>query len=291
MYRKNTKSIEEILKFAKERHHEKDVYLSESEASKLLNNLPTDKIKKIYQIINVISLKASSENIRNSSDLIGERISFPSNEIIIPYDYFPKNIEVFEINNIIAEIADEFGVINSIRFLGDSVSVRFPLYNNNGFKNLEKVLSLEYSDSLTSYSNPGANRLQSIHLVTESIVLKNVLFLVLDEHFEMPIRCEIKNNDGKDAYIEKLHNIAYIVDAPKKKVSYNKNLADCINNGLFRKRLIARYMKTNNFKKPTLVQKSKDANILVLKNEIVIKTALINSIPLQYQSLYIDKTK
>ena len=82
------------------------------------------------------------------------------------------------------------------------------------------------------------------------------------------------------------------MNAPNKKVPYNKKLADNINNGLFKKTRIAKYMNTNKLKKPTLVQKSEKDNLLVLKNDILVKTDLIkNAVPSQYQSLYIDKTK
>lgn len=136
------------------------------------------------------------------------------------------------------------------------------------------------------------NRLHSIHLVTNSLEPKSVIFLVLDEQFEMPVRCVVNNKNGSPTYIKKLYDIAYSWDVQNKKVSYKKSLADNINNGLFRKKLIKLYMKTNKFKKPTLVQKSEDKTSLVLKNEVPIKTGLIkNLVPLQYQSLYLDKTK
>ena len=78
---------------------------------------------------------------------------------------------------------------------------------------------------------------------------------------------------------------------PKKKVDYDKGVADSINNGIFRKQQVAYYLRTNKLDKPTLVQKSENGT-LVLKNEIPIKTALIkNEVPSQHQSLYIDKTK
>lgn len=133
--------------------------------------------------------------------------------------------------------------------------------------------------------------LKSIHLITDSMAAKDVIFVVLDERFEAPIRREARNNKGGDTFIKKLHNIAYFADAPDKKVSYEKNLASDINNGLFKIAQVAEYMKTNKLEKPTLVKKSRDNN-LVLKNDIVVKTGLIRKdVPSQYQSLYIDKTK
>lgn len=133
------------------------------------------------------------------------------------------------------------------------------------------------------------NTFASIHLITPSIVIGDTIFLVIDERFESPIRFIAKKSDGSETTIKKLHNIAYIVNARGKKVEYDKRLADNINNGLFKNKRIAEYMKTNKLKKPTLVQKS-ETGILVLKNEITVKTMLVNAVPTQYQSLYIDKT-
>ena len=139
-------------------------------------------------------------------------------------------------------------------------------------------------------SQPQKNRLKSIHLVTYSLEPKDVIFLVLDEQYTMPIRFAVKNKEGHPTYIKKLYDIAYTVNAPGKKVDYDKRVADCINNGLFRKKQVKKYMRTNRLEKPTLVQKSKD-NTLVLKNEIPVYTILVKNIPSQYQSLYIDKTR
>jgi len=136
--------------------------------------------------------------------------------------------------------------------------------------------------------------LQSIHLITESIVIEKckTIFLVLDEHFEMPIRCAVWNKrTGELTYIAKLYNIAYVANVPGKMVEYDKRLADNINNGLFKKRRIAEYMKLNKLKKPTLVQKAEDGNYLALRDEIPVKIGTIQTIvPPQYRSLYIDKT-
>jgi len=136
---------------------------------------------------------------------------------------------------------------------------------------------------------PQKNTLKSIHLVTDSLEPKNTIFIVLDEHYEIPIRCPIKNKFGQPAYIKKLYDIAYIVNVPGKRVDYSEGVADNINNGFFRKREVARYMRTNGYKKPTLVQKSKE-NTLVLKSDVPVKPVLIKNIPYQHQSLYIDKT-
>lgn len=137
------------------------------------------------------------------------------------------------------------------------------------------------------------NCLKSIHLITDCFEPSSVIFLVLDERFEMPIRCATHNNMGQIAYIKRLYDIAYSYgNAPGKRVNYNGNLAGDINNGLFKRRRVAEYMKTNKFRKPTLVQKSENGEYLVLKNEILVKTGLVkHNVPLQYQSLYIDKTR
>lgn len=298
--KKVNKKLEESLKYANKVFEESRGHLSDSEMLKLLKSLSDSQIKKVGQIVNVISIKASSEGIKNSADLLGKYIQTITNEIVVPYDHFPSEIEIFEINNLVNKLKDDFEVFYSTRFNNDGVVVRFPLYNNDGFKNLEKILQSKYfniinSEKVTSTNSKQegiqTNGLKSIHLITKSITSTDEIFIVLDEHFEKPIRCRTKNDLGDDTYIKKLHNIAYMVDVPGKKVPYSKNLSDSINNGLFRKRFISRYMKTNNLKKPTLVQKSESGNILVLKNEVLIKTVLINSIPLQFQSLYIDKTK
>lgn len=153
--------------------------------------------------------------------------------------------------------------------------------------NIGKIVEEKVNEKL-----PSRNYLKSIHLITNSLEPRDVIFLVLDEHYEMPIRCSVNNKVGRPTYIKKLYDIAYIVNVPNKKVDYNRRLADNINNALFRKRQVARYMKTNKLKKPTLVQKSEDGEILVLKNEILIKTGRMeHTVPVQYQSLYIDKTK
>lgn len=135
------------------------------------------------------------------------------------------------------------------------------------------------------------NSLKSIHLISESVVAKDKIFLVLDRHFETPIRFRTKNNKGADTAIKELHNIAYSVNAPGKKVDYNERIADNINNGLFKKKLITKYMKTNKLEKPTLVKKSED-EILVLGGEVLIKIGLIKyDVPSELQYLYIDKTQ
>lgn len=139
--------------------------------------------------------------------------------------------------------------------------------------------------------NKNEPHLKSITLVTESLEPKEVIFVVMDEHFDIPIRCKVNNHKRHPAYIKKLYDLSYTANAPGKRVPYNKNLSDSINNGLFRLRQIENYMKTNNLSKPTLVKKSGDGKILVLKNEITMKTTLIKNLQPQYQYLYIDKTR
>lgn len=149
----------------------------------------------------------------------------------------------------------------------------------------------EYEENSNKKISQNILSLKSLYLITRSLECFNTIFLVLDEHFEFPDRCEIKKGNESVTYIKKLYDVAYFVDAPGKRVDYDKNLADNINNGLFKRKSVASYIKTNKFSKPTLVQKSNN-NTLVLKNEIIVKTGLIkNIVPVQYQSLYIDKTR
>ena len=148
---------------------------------------------------------------------------------------------------------------------------------------LPEVRIRKEEENITKYG------LKSIHLVTDSLEPSNAIFLVLDGWFENPIRCTVKNHQGEATFIKKLYDIAYLVNVPGKKVGYDRNLADNVNNGLFKIKRVAEYIRTNKFKKPTLVKKS--GEILVLANEVIVKTELITNIPAQYQSLYIDKTK
>jgi len=157
---------------------------------------------------------------------------------------------------------------------------------------INDIIYLEVIKNIHSTNEKDGSRkegLESLHLITESLEPNDKIWLVLDERFEMPIRFAVKNSKGESSAIKKLYDIAYLVNVPNKKVSYDRSIADGINNGLFKKRGVAKYMKTNKFKKPTLVQKS-ESKTLVLKNEIPIKTILVKNIPSQYKSLYIDKT-
>jgi len=262
-----------------------------------IDELSNEQLKKIKLIMDVISRKAKADNIENSVDLLMDHIPPFTYEVIIPYSHFPSSIEPFEINQLIQKIADDFGVINSVKFkLDNSVSLRFSLYDNNDFKNFKKIIDDKYSDIFISETSQqkkkmGNNELKSIHLITQSVAVGDVIFLVLDEHYEIPFRFKTRNKNGDETYIKKLHNISYMANAQNKKVEYDKNVSDSINNGLFRKREVRKYMETNKLKKPTLVQKSENGEILVLKNEVPVKTILINKVPLQHQSLYMDKTR
>lgn len=131
---------------------------------------------------------------------------------------------------------------------------------------------------------------KSIHLVSQSIVANDTIFFVINEQWQMPIRFLAKNTSGDDSAIKKLHNIAYIVNAPGKSVAYERRLADNINNGIFRNAQISDYMTANKLDKPTLVRKS-DKNTFVLKNETMVLTFTIQQVPPQFRPQYIDKTQ
>jgi|GEM_PF-4691112 len=150
----------------------------------------------------------------------------------------------------------------------------------------QKVISSEDTEN----EENDKKQLKSIHLITESVAIKNTIFLVIDERFSNPVRFSVFNNEGSETYIKKLHNIAYFAsEAPDKIVDYNKNLANSINNVLFTKKAILEYIKTNKLNKPTLVQKSEDKKNLVLKGDVLVETILFNKVPTQYQYLYKDK--
>jgi len=144
----------------------------------------------------------------------------------------------------------------------------------------------------TQQSAPKENKyLRSISLVTPSLEPSTVIFMVLDGHFNVPVRFSALNSKGGPTSIKKLYDIAYLVNAPGKMVPYDRKLANGINNGLFKNRPVAKFMRTNKFPKPTLVQKSEDKLTLVLKNDVQVQTLLIKNIPTQYQYLYTDKTE
>jgi hypothetical protein len=132
--------------------------------------------------------------------------------------------------------------------------------------------------------------LKSLHLISRSLKLTDVIFLVLDRQYEYPIRFPVKNKQGGPAYIKSLHDVAYIVNAPGKRTPYDRKLADNINNGLFKTARIKEYLKMHGFRKPTLVKKEPNEKILVLTGEVEVKTELVKDVPLGHQSLYTDKT-
>jgi hypothetical protein len=159
--------------------------------------------------------------------------------------------------------------------------------NVERLRELEKLVCGDSGGGLPTKEN---RYLRSISLVTASLEPSGVIFMVLDKNFHVPIRFAVKNAKGETTYVKKLYDIAYLANAPGKMVNYDRKLADGINNGLFRKRPVKRFMTTNKFPKPTLVQKSEDKRTLVLRNEVTVETLLIKNTPTQYQYLYTDKT-
>lgn len=149
----------------------------------------------------------------------------------------------------------------------------------------KKELSASHN-SEQGTSSPSQPTLASIHLITPSLENFGTIFLVLDEQWKFPIRFDMKQDE--ETYIRKLYNLAYFVDVPGKRVNYDEDLTNDINNALFKRRPVVEYMKSHGFKKPTLVIKS--GNILVLKNEVSIKTGLIkHDVPPEYRYVYTDK--
>ncbi|HEX8974825.1 MAG TPA: hypothetical protein VF817_05100 [Patescibacteria group bacterium] len=288
--KKRKLTFEQVLAFS----NEKD-YLSDTAFLNLLADFSEKQIKDLSGILDTIAFKSEEENITNSRDLLYDRVPYHPYILTIPYSYFPADITIHEINKLIKKLTNEFFVFYRVFFSPDSVGIRFPVSDNTGFKNLKKIVDSKCSDFDVPNKNKSRvenkNSLKSIHLVTESLIAQGSIFLVVDEHFEMPIRFEAKNYQGSDTAIKKLHDIAYMVNVPGKMVRYDKNDANNINNGIFKKRALVKYMSTNKITKPTLVEKSKDSNILVLKNEILVKDILINAVPTQYQSLYVEKTR
>jgi len=214
-----------------------------------------------------------------------------------------------DLKNLLKKIKKEHGIIIDFReVIGDKPKYyeialpkdfdkRYEKIKNELGKKIEKhekEIKKEIKKEEGVFYEQGKT-LRSIHLITKSIVIERceTIFLVLDEHFETPIRCAVWNKrTGELTYIAKLYNIAYFVNVPGKEVEYDKRVADSINNGLFKKRRIAEYMKTNKLKKPTLVKKSETNNYLVQSGDVSIITNIINNVvPSQYRSIYIDKTK
>lgn len=161
----------------------------------------------------------------------------------------------------------------------------------DGAKKIEDKLEAIATKNEKTTTIKGKKYPQSIYLISASLEPQDAIWLVFEERFEMPKRFAVWNKIGEITAVKKLYDIAYEWDVPNKMINYNERVADNINNGLFKNRWVAKYMKTNKLEKPTLVQKS-EKGTLVLKNEIPVKTGLVkNVVPLQYQSLYTDKTK
>ncbi len=167
-------------------------------------------------------------------------------------------------------------------------------YRLEGFLEEANPLLADHRKDSSEDTKGGAEknnkRLKSLHIVAESLGTKDVMFLVLDEHFENPIRCNLLNNKGRETYIKKLFDIAYEHDAPGKKIDYDEELSDSINNALFRRIPVADYMNSHNLVHTTLVQKS-EKNTLVLKNVTEVKIVLVNKVPTEHRHLYKDKTR
>lgn len=215
-----------------------------------------------------------------------------------------KTIKIKELNvqNILdsGAVDPEEYIFSEIKIKSDKISFcSFTVKDANKIKKeISRLNSIGFSVNKMRYQYREAkitknkNSLKSIHLVTESVAVKNIIFLVLDERFENPVLFSTKNNKGNESSIKKLHNIAYFADVPGKRVDYNKEVANNINNGIFKRKEVADYIKSNKLDTPTLVQKIEvdGRKILALKSNII-KTLLINQIPTQYRTLYIHKTK
>jgi hypothetical protein len=174
-------------------------------------------------------------------------------------------------------------VINSYVF-HSNLRVDFPEnFRSRYHKCKEKILGLTDRKSISG--------LESIHLFVRSIANPDVIFVVFNNDFERFFRFYTKNRYDGPSYIQKLFDIAYMADAPNKKVNYDKEIANSINNVFFKREGIKDYMKTNRLKKPTLVQKS-EKETLVLTGEVPVSIGLINkNVPPQFRSLYLEKTR
>lgn len=88
------------------------------------------------------------------------------------------------------------------------------------------------------------------------------MFVSANHNCRMPIRFKGLANKG----VRFLHQLAYPANVQGKSVKGDKRNADAINNGIFKNRKIAAYMKTNKLDKPTLVVKTNEALILALSS-------------------------
>ena len=265
------------------------------------NSFPLDERKEILNLLGIVRKCYNFRNVKNFREIsFSDKITgakTPAFELEVRLESFKSiDIDPKRLIGFFWMLEDE-GVILDCSDYKKAESDGAIYYNlillpENFIGKCEefksKLMALLPEETILNTSND--KKLKSIHLVSESIVANDVIFLVLDEQWQTPIRFQAKNLEGEETSIKKLHNIAYIINAPGKKVEYSKNLANDINNGIFRKHLVASYMKTNKLDKPTLVKKTKDG-ILVLRNEIPIKTCLVGNVPTQYKSMYIDKTR
>jgi hypothetical protein len=231
---------------------------------------------------------------------------FPS-EPIKKYTEVLKVVDTLELLDKIfqpelAEIIDE-RELEMLEMINRSLGVKLDLgkndkkEKNHSLKNRYlSYLMLVHNYLIQHLETSGVEKgktLQSIHLIVNTIVLDRceTIFLVLDEHFETPIRFVVKNkNTGELTAIAKLFRLVSPGNTP---MNYEKRLADNINNGLFRRKRIMEYLEKNKLRKPTLVKKkkSKEGEYLVLADEVPIYTGTIsNIVPPQYRQFYIDKT-
>lgn len=229
-------------------------------------------ISQQVPIPNLEAIRSMLKEIENSLNIISKHYK-PPQELVIDGRGVPSWAkEVIRNNTIVAEV-------NDLRRMVEEVT---------DIKNLTKLVE----DNETENHKTPSQTLKSIHLITKSLEPTDTIWMVLNGLFEIPIRFSVRNRSGRPTAMKKLYDIAYCVDAPNKTVSYDTKVADGINNGIFKKREVARFMKTNRLGKPTLVQRSEDGKILVLKNEVPVKADLIkNIVPPQHKPLYIDKTR
>ncbi|MFZ2187284.1 MAG: hypothetical protein WAV46_01495 [Candidatus Moraniibacteriota bacterium] len=258
----------------------------------LFSGLPDSQIEKLFKVMQVLADRAGKEiSTLDTKSRQDELRRYPHGLWFnLPFHAFPESISREDIMNALGMFHEYFGILKSVTYYGDyELAIKF---NSEAadFLFLKHLVDARMDMIPKTKTSTQEKELKSLSLVAETLQPNDVIFLVYDGRYESPIRFEVKNAKGEDTYIKKLHSIAYIVNAPGTRVDFDKNLQDCINNGLFKRSRLKEYMKTNGLRKPTLIQKSKQENILVLKNEIPVKVELVKNIPSQYRSLYIDKT-
>jgi len=138
--------------------------------------------------------------------------------------------------------------------------------------------------ALNDVAVQGKSSLCSISLIAQTTepMAGGIIFLVLDGHFNKPIKC-VAEHHGHETYLTKLYHIA----SPwKLKLRYDGKLAENINNGLFKIVAVKKYMLAQRFAKPTLVKKSPENNFM-LNSQIDIKVGIIaGDVPAHLRSLY-----